>query len=80
MTYTCPTWEYGADAHLLKLLRLQNTALRVSVNIYMRTLVRKLHVALKTSYVCDYINKCCRVQGKVIKNHENQYVRSIGGI
>jgi hypothetical protein len=26
MTYACPTWEYAADAHLLKLQRLQNSA------------------------------------------------------
>jgi hypothetical protein len=24
MTYACPTWEYAADAHLLKLQSLQN--------------------------------------------------------
>jgi hypothetical protein len=35
MTYASPTWEHGADAHLLKLLRLQNTALHASVNIYL---------------------------------------------
>jgi hypothetical protein len=74
MTYACLTWEYGADGHLLKLLRLQNT------DIYTRTLVRELHVAFKTSYVCDYINKSCRIQAEVIKNHENQNVRGIGCI
>jgi hypothetical protein len=29
MTYACPTWEYAADAHLLKLQRLQNRVLRL---------------------------------------------------
>jgi hypothetical protein len=28
MTYACPTWEYAADARLLKLQRLQNRVLR----------------------------------------------------
>jgi hypothetical protein len=33
MTHACPTWEYGADAHLLKLQRLQNTVLRPIGNL-----------------------------------------------
>jgi hypothetical protein len=33
MTYACPTWEYAADAHLLKLQRLQNIVLRATGNL-----------------------------------------------
>jgi hypothetical protein len=28
MTYACPTWEFVAESHLLKLQRLQNKVLR----------------------------------------------------
>jgi hypothetical protein len=30
MSYACLTWEYEADAHLLKLQRLQNRVLRAT--------------------------------------------------
>jgi hypothetical protein len=33
MTYACPTWEFAADTHLMKLQRLQNRVLRVIGNL-----------------------------------------------
>jgi hypothetical protein len=51
MVYSCPTWEYAADAHHLKLQRLQNRVLRAIGNIDRRTSVRKLNVAFKTPYL-----------------------------
>jgi hypothetical protein len=33
MIYACPTWEYAADAHLLKLQHLQNRVLRAIGNL-----------------------------------------------
>jgi hypothetical protein len=47
MTYACPTWEYRADTHLLKLQRLQNRALRTAGNLDRFTPIRELHVAFK---------------------------------
>jgi hypothetical protein len=51
MTYACPTWEYAADTHLLKLQRLQNRVLRAIGNFERRTPVREMHVALNIPYV-----------------------------
>jgi hypothetical protein len=56
MTYACPTWEYEADAHLLKLQRLQNRVLRVTGNLDRCTPVRELHKAFQIPYVYDYVN------------------------
>jgi hypothetical protein len=78
MTYACPTWEYAADAHLLKLQRLQNRILRAIGNIDRRTPVRTLHVAFKIPYVYDYVTKLCRTQAEVILNLENTNARGTG--
>jgi hypothetical protein len=37
-----------------------------------------LHTAFNLPYVYDYITKLCRQQAEVIKNYENEHVRSIG--
>jgi hypothetical protein len=60
MTYACPTWEFAADAHLLKLQRIQNSVLRAVGNLGRRTPVRDLHLAFKIPYVYDYITKYAR--------------------
>jgi hypothetical protein len=57
MTYACPTWEFAADTHLMRLQRLQNRVLRAIGNLDRRTLVRDLHLAFKIPYVYDYITK-----------------------
>jgi hypothetical protein len=61
MTYACPV----ADAHLLKLQRLQNRALRAIGNLDRCTPVRELHVAFKIRYVYNYITKLCRTQTEI---------------
>jgi heme oxygenase len=33
VTHACPTWDYAADAHLLKLQRLQNRTIRAIGNL-----------------------------------------------
>jgi hypothetical protein len=78
MTYACPTYEFAADTHLMKLQRLQNRVLRAISNLDRRTPVRDLHLAFKIPYVYDYITKICRRQAEVILNHENPNVRAIG--
>jgi hypothetical protein len=78
MTYACPTWEFAADAYLMKLQRLQNRVLRAIAKLDWRTPVRDLHLAFKIPYVYDYITKLCRRQAEVILNHENPNVRAIG--
>jgi hypothetical protein len=78
MIYACPTWEFAADAHLMKLQRSQNRVLRAIGNLDRRTTVRDLHLAFKIPYVYDYITKLCRRPAAVILNHENPNVRAIG--
>jgi hypothetical protein len=78
MTHACPTWEYAAGAHHLKLQRLQNRVLRATGNLDRCTPVRELHVAFKIPYVCDYITKLYRKQTEVILNHVNPNVHAIG--
>jgi hypothetical protein len=78
MTYACPTWEFAADNHLMKLQRLQNRVLRAFGNLDRRAPVRDLHLAFKIPYVYDYIIKLCRRQAEVILNHENPNVRATG--
>jgi hypothetical protein len=72
MTYSCPTWECAADAHLLKLHRLQN---RVRDGC---TPVRELHLAFKIPYMYDYMPKLCRLRTEVIPTHENPNVHGTG--
>jgi hypothetical protein len=60
MTYACPTWDFAADTHLIKLQRLQNKVLRNIGNFPRRTPVRELHKALSIPYIYDYITKLSR--------------------
>jgi hypothetical protein len=78
MTYACPSWEFAADTHLLKLQRLQNRVLRTIGNYPRRTPTRDVHKTLKIPYVYDFITKLCKRQAKVIQNHDNENVSTIG--
>jgi hypothetical protein len=78
MTYACPTWECAADAHLLKLQRLQNRVLHAIGNLERCTPVRELQLAFQIPYVYHYITKLCRTQAEVILNHVNPNVHGIG--
>jgi hypothetical protein len=69
MIYTCPTWEYAADAHLLKLQLLQNRVLCAIGNLHKCTPVPESYVVFKIPYMYDYIIKLCRTQAEVIVNH-----------
>jgi hypothetical protein len=60
------------------LQRLQNTVLRITGNFPRCTPIRNLHTAFNLPYVYDYITKLCRKQAEVIRNHDNEHVRSIG--
>jgi hypothetical protein len=62
----------------MKLQRLQNKVLRTICNYPRRTPVRDLHLAFQIPFVYDYIIKLCRQQAEVIKNHDNENVRTIG--
>jgi hypothetical protein len=63
-----PTWKYAANAHLMKLQRLQNRVLRAIGNSDRRTPVREMHVAFEIPYGYDYITKLYRKQAEVIQN------------
>jgi hypothetical protein len=78
MTYACPTWDFAAHTHLIKLQRLQNKVLRSIDNFPRRTSVRELHKAFNIPYIYDYMTKLSRQQAEVIPNHENVNVRNIG--
>jgi hypothetical protein len=78
ITYTCPTWEFAAATHLMKLQRLQNRVLRAIGNLDRSTPVWDLNLAFKIPYVYDYITKLCRRQAEVILNYEDPNVCAIG--
>jgi hypothetical protein len=78
MTYVCPTWEYAADAHLLKLQCLQNRVLHAMGNLDQCTPVCELHVTVRIPYMYDYVTILCRKQAEVILNHVNPSVCGIG--
>jgi hypothetical protein len=78
MTYACPTWDFAAHTHLMKLQFLQNKVLRTIGNFPRRTPVRELHKAFSIPYIYDYITNLSRQQAEVIQNHENVNVRNIG--
>jgi hypothetical protein len=78
INYAGPAWEFAAYSHLIKLQRLQNRVLRTIGNFPIRTPVRDLHMAIKITYVYDYITKLCRQQAEVVQNHNNENVLNIG--
>jgi hypothetical protein len=78
MTYVCPTWEYAADAHHLKLQHLQNRVLHTIGNLHRCTPVSKLHVAFKIPYVYGYITRLWRTLAEVILNLVHLNVCSTG--
>jgi hypothetical protein len=78
MTYACPTWEYAAGAHLLKLQLLQYRVLHAIGNLHRCTPVPELYAAIKILYMYDYITKLCRTHAEVIVNHVNPDVHDMG--
>jgi hypothetical protein len=70
MAYGCPSCEFAADNHLLKLQRLQNKVLRTTGNFPRRTQVRDLHTTFTLPYIYNYLTKLFRQQAEVIQNHE----------
>jgi hypothetical protein len=78
MTYACPTWESAADKYLMKLQRLQNKVLRVTGGLPRRTPTHYMQMTVQIPYVYDFMMKACRKQAEVIRNHDNENVRSIG--
>jgi hypothetical protein len=49
MTYASPAWEFVADAHLMKLQRLQNTALTTHSSQRKLTSVQALFINSRTT-------------------------------
>jgi hypothetical protein len=78
MTCACPTWDFAAVTHLMKLQRLQNKVPCTIGNFPRHTPVRKLHKAFSVPYIYDYITELSKQQAEVIQNHENVNVRNIG--
>jgi hypothetical protein len=77
MTHACPSWEYPADAHLLKLQRLQNRVLRAMGSFHRGTQVREMPHGSQNSLRVRLRNKYTK-QSEVIQNHLNRYVRVTG--
>jgi hypothetical protein len=78
MTYICSAWDLAADTYNLKLQRLQNKVFYTIGNIPRCTPLRDLQTTFNLPHVYDYITKLCRQQTEVIRNHENEYIRSTG--
>jgi hypothetical protein len=78
MTYACPTWEFAADTHHLKLQRLQNKVLRTIAKFPKCSPVREVQMAFQVPDVYDYMTIFCRQKVEDIQNHENSNVRDIG--
>jgi hypothetical protein len=74
MTYVCPTWEFAADTHLMKLQRLQNKVYRIIEKFPSSTPIRDMHTSFQIQYVYDYITKLYRQQAQTIQHHENIHV------
>jgi hypothetical protein len=80
MTYACPTWEFAADSHLLKLQRLKKQS---SPHHWKFS---KVHTGSRFAYgfqtslytIYDYITKLYRQQAEVARNQENENVRNSG--
>jgi hypothetical protein len=62
----------------MKLQHLQNKVLQVIGGLPRRTPTHYVHMTLQIPYVYDFITKTCRKQAEVIRNHDNENVRSIG--
>jgi hypothetical protein len=77
ITYACPTWEFAADTHFLKLQSLQNKVLCTIANFPKCTLIRDLYMAFDLPYAYDYVTELYRQQAEATQNHENEHVRSI---
>ena len=77
MTYACPAWEFATATYLLKLQHLQNKVLCTTGDFPRRAPTRELHVVFRIPYVYDFITKICRQQAEVIRNHDNENVRTI---
>jgi hypothetical protein len=78
MTCACPTYEFAAENHILKLQYLQSELLCIIDNFPRCTPVRILHTAFKLPYVYGFVTKLCRQQAEVIQNYENANVCNIG--
>jgi hypothetical protein len=78
MTHACHTWEYTADAYLLKLQLLQNRVLRATGNLDGCSHQSAKCASFKIPYLCDYVTTLWRTQEEVILNHVNRNVHGIG--
>jgi hypothetical protein len=66
MIYACLTWEFEAEAHLMKLQRLQYIVLGVIGDLHRATHVHDLQVEFEIPYVYNYITKLYMRQAEVI--------------
>jgi hypothetical protein len=76
--YACLTCEFVADIHHLKFQNLQNNVLRTTGKFPRCTAIHDFHTYFNLPYVYDYKIKLCRLQAEVIRNHENEHIRSLG--
>jgi hypothetical protein len=57
MTYACPAWEFEAETHVLKFLRLQNRVIRTNGNFPRRTQVPiRIQISKFRSFMMTYQN------------------------
>jgi hypothetical protein len=63
-THACPTWEYAADGHHLKLQRLENRVIRSAGNLDRCTSVREVQVAFLTCVTIQIMQDTGRSNAK----------------
>jgi hypothetical protein len=59
-------------------MRLQKRVMRAIGNLDRCTLVHVLHVALKISYLYNYVSELCKKNVELIENHLNPIAVTIG--
>jgi hypothetical protein len=76
MIYAPPISEYGADAQLFQLQRLENRVLRAIDNFNRRIPVSEITHGSQIPYGYSFITELRRKHEEVIQNHLNPNVRS----
>jgi hypothetical protein len=65
ITYSCSTWEFAADAHILKLQLFQDEVLHTIGKFPICTPILELYMAFQVPHVYDYVTKLCTQRAEV---------------
>jgi hypothetical protein len=76
MAYGRTAWELAADTHLMKSKRLQNKVIRIIGKHSRGTPTCYMRMALRITYLYEYITKLFWQQAQVIHNRANAHDRN----